>query len=92
MLTNFRYWAYKNAWSVDGLPGMQRGQEVAKRDNVTPFKKMVGPLTPKKYVNPYGGVPEFVVLVAVMCFLLGCLFGLCVPLLRNMVLKSLDAE
>ena len=89
-LTNFRYWAYKNAWSIDGLPGMQRGQEAAKRDNVTPIKKMVGPFAPKKYVNPHGGVQrEIVVLAAVVGFLLGCLFAFCVPLLReHLVLES----
>ena len=68
---------------------MQRGQEVAKRENVAPIKKMVGPLAPKKYVNPYGGVqPKFVVLTAVVSFLLGCLFALYAPLLREMVLRS----
>jgi len=89
-LTNFRYWAYKNAWSIDGLPGMRRGQEAAERDNVTPAKKMVGPLAPKKYVNPYGGAKwEIVILAAVVGFLLGCLFAFCVPLLREyLVLES----
>jgi len=74
---------------MDGLPGMRRGQAVAKLENVAPIKKMVGPLVPKKYVNPYGGVqPEIVVLVAVVCFLLGCLFALHAPLLRDIVLES----
>lgn len=83
-LTNFRYWAYKNAWSIDGLPGMQRGQEVAKRDSVMPIKKIVGPLALRKYVGPYGGVqPKIVVLAAAVCFLLGCLFGFYVPLLSE---------
>jgi hypothetical protein len=87
-LTYFRYWAHKNALSVDGLPGMQRGQEVAKRENIAPIKKMVGPMAPKKYVNPYGGVqPEFVI-IAVVSFLLGCLFALYAPVLRDVVLKS----
>jgi hypothetical protein len=88
-LTYYRYWAHKNALSVDGLPGMQRGQEVAKRENVAPIEKMVGPMAPKKYVNPYGGVqPEFVVIAAVVSFLLGCLFAFYAPLLRDAVLKS----
>lgn len=38
-----RYWAYKNAWSMDGLPGMQRGLHTAVTDKVKPIKKMVGP-------------------------------------------------
>lgn len=28
---------------MDGLPGMRRGVETSKRENVTPIKKMVGP-------------------------------------------------
>ncbi|EXJ56587.1 hypothetical protein A1O7_06931 [Cladophialophora yegresii CBS 114405] len=42
-----RYWAYKNAWSMDGLPGMQRGVKTALTDNVKPIKKMVGPYAPE---------------------------------------------
>jgi hypothetical protein len=28
---------------MDGLPGMRRGVETARKDNVKPIKKMVGP-------------------------------------------------
>ncbi|KIW17240.1 hypothetical protein PV08_04431 [Exophiala spinifera] len=42
-----RYWAFKNAWSMDGLPGMQRGLHTAVTDNVKPIKKMVGPHAPR---------------------------------------------
>ncbi|PVH76198.1 hypothetical protein DL98DRAFT_574523 [Cadophora sp. DSE1049] len=38
-----KYWAFKNSESMDGLPGMRRGVETAKRENVKPIKKMVGP-------------------------------------------------
>jgi hypothetical protein len=38
-----RYWAFKNSESMDGLPGMRRGVETAKREDVKPIKKMVGP-------------------------------------------------
>lgn len=38
-----RYWAHKNAWSMDGLPGMQRGLHTAGTDKVKPIKKLVGP-------------------------------------------------
>ncbi|EXJ74444.1 uncharacterized protein A1O5_02740 [Cladophialophora psammophila CBS 110553] len=41
-----RYWAYKNAWSMDGLPGLQRGVRTAMTDDVKPIKKMVGPYAP----------------------------------------------
>lgn len=37
-----RYWAFKNSESMDGLPGMRRGVETAKREQVQPIKKMVG--------------------------------------------------
>jgi len=43
-----RYWAFKNAWSMDGLPGMQRGLHTAVTDNVKPIKKMVGTYAPVK--------------------------------------------
>lgn len=36
-----RYWAYKNAWSIDGLPGMAKGIETGARENVEPITKMV---------------------------------------------------
>lgn len=84
-----RYWAYKNAWSMDGLPGMQRAQVAAKEKKVAPIKKMVGPLAPKKYVNAYGGVNvEVVVIIAIVCFLMGILLALYAPSLREMVAKS----
>lgn len=36
-----RYWAYKSAWSMDGLPGMQRGLDTGVREAVEPIVKMV---------------------------------------------------
>jgi hypothetical protein len=36
------YWAWKSQLSIDGLPGMKRGVEYAKRNGVKPLKKMVG--------------------------------------------------
>ena len=36
-----RYWAYKSAWSMDGLPGMQRGLDTGAREAVEPIVKMV---------------------------------------------------
>jgi len=38
-----RYWAHKNAYSIDGLPGMKTALEVGKKEKVEPIKKMVGP-------------------------------------------------
>ncbi|KAF2825487.1 hypothetical protein CC86DRAFT_352940 [Ophiobolus disseminans] len=37
-----RYWAWKSQLSIDGLPGMKRGVEFAKVNDVKPLKKMVG--------------------------------------------------
>ncbi|OTB07431.1 hypothetical protein M426DRAFT_318112 [Hypoxylon sp. CI-4A] len=46
-----RYWASKNAWSMDGLPGMQRGLKAGRLYAIEPVKKMVGPLAPKNGVR-----------------------------------------
>ncbi|SMR62990.1 unnamed protein product [Zymoseptoria tritici ST99CH_3D1] len=46
-----RYWAYKNAWSIDGLPGMKRGVECGEKEKVEPIVKMVGPNAPS---SPFG--------------------------------------
>ena len=37
-----QYWAWKSQLSIDGLPGMKRGYEFAKKNDVKPLKKMVG--------------------------------------------------
>ncbi|KAI0172551.1 hypothetical protein GGR52DRAFT_412786 [Hypoxylon sp. FL1284] len=42
-----RYWALKNAWSMDGLPGMAAGLKAGREYAVEPSQKMVGPLAPK---------------------------------------------
>lgn len=83
-----RYWAFKNAWSMDGLPGMQRGLVAAKKKNIAPMKKMVGPLAPKKYVSQSGGVQiEVVVIIAILCFLIGVMLAVCTPGLREFVMR-----
>jgi hypothetical protein len=69
-----RYWAFKNAWSMDNLPGMKRGLEVAKQESVAPIKKMVGPLAPTRYQTGYYGL-EHIVLVAVFCLIFGVFAG-----------------
>ncbi|KIX92152.1 uncharacterized protein Z520_12145 [Fonsecaea multimorphosa CBS 102226] len=67
-----RYWAYKNAWSMDGLPGLQRGVNTAVTDNVKPIKKMVGPYAPSSKSNGHSKgrsralTPEHLILVAVL--------------------------
>jgi len=61
-----RYWAYKNSESMDGLPGLRRAVETAKREDVKPIKKMVGPYAPtstKKSANRLASTsPIFVAL------------------------------
>jgi hypothetical protein len=37
-----QYWAWKSQLSIDGLPGMKRGVEYARKNGIKPLKKMVG--------------------------------------------------
>lgn len=83
-----RYWAYKNAWSMDGLPGMQRGTWAAKEFTVEPIKKMVGPLAPSKYTAGVGWNLQQVFLVALLSFLIGIAVALYGPLLRQTALQA----
>ncbi|KAH8692834.1 pyridoxamine phosphate oxidase family protein [Talaromyces proteolyticus] len=46
-----RYWALKNAFSMDGLPAMHTGLTVAQQEKIAPIKKMVGPLAPENGVR-----------------------------------------
>ncbi|OAG45521.1 hypothetical protein AYO21_00157 [Fonsecaea monophora] len=65
-----RYWAHKNAWSMDGLPGMQRGVKTAVAEDVKPIKKMVGPYAPGsvgRSQRPAGTfTPGHLILVAIL--------------------------
>jgi hypothetical protein len=49
-----RYWAYKNAWSIDNLPGMKRALDAGQREKVAPIKKLVGPLASRDYQGQQG--------------------------------------
>ncbi|KAL2444315.1 hypothetical protein ABEF95_016599 [Exophiala dermatitidis] len=66
------YWAHKNAWSMDGLPGLQRGVRTGDAENVKPIKKMVGPYAPDKKPRNTGTVHkrafglEHLILVALL--------------------------
>ncbi|KAK3319450.1 hypothetical protein B0H66DRAFT_268950 [Apodospora peruviana] len=44
-----KYWAFKNAKSMDGLPGLEIARKTAKEENIAPMKKMVGPLATDQY-------------------------------------------
>lgn len=66
-----RYWAYKNSESMDGLPGMRRGVETAKREKVAPIKKLVGAAalteTPKTSSKFKSASPALVALLSFFC-------------------------
>ncbi|KAF2433956.1 hypothetical protein EJ08DRAFT_693988 [Tothia fuscella] len=66
-----RYWAYKNAWSMDGLPGLERALVTGKVEHVEPIKKMVGPHAPTRYYAPATYGLKQLMFVAVICLLLG---------------------
>ena len=54
---------------MDGLPGMRRGVETAKREDVKPIKKMVGPFAPSGELprtRVAGQVPTLYLLIAVL--------------------------
>ena len=51
----WRYWALKNSWSMDGLPGTHRAQSTMKAENIKPLKKMTGPLAPTHFGYRRGG-------------------------------------
>ena len=80
-----RYWALKNAWSMDGLPGMQRALEAGKREGVAPIKKMVGPMAPRQY-RPSNVVEQSTLLMtAVLSFMVGIFVALYFPLALELV-------
>ena len=57
---------------MDGLPGMKKGVEIAKRDKIAPIKKMVGPHAPIKPRNFNLGFPQiYLVLVIMSSFCVG---------------------
>lgn len=78
LMNEYRYWAYKSAWSMDGLPAMKRGLEVGRRDQVQPIKKMVGRSASPGYINRYRRgyyTLEEVLVIGLMCIFLGWLAG-----------------
>ncbi|EAQ87111.1 hypothetical protein CHGG_03730 [Chaetomium globosum CBS 148.51] len=69
-----RYWAFKNAYSVDGLPGMKIGYKTGKQEGIAPIQKMVGPMAPRTYHNSRRFGPWHLVLVAVLSAVCGAFF------------------
>ncbi|KAK7985248.1 hypothetical protein PG996_005510 [Apiospora saccharicola] len=44
-----RYWAFKNAWSIDNIPGMKIGLKTAAEESIAPMKKWKGLSPPKDF-------------------------------------------
>lgn len=73
-LTLDRYWGLKSAYSMDGLPAMRRGLAAGKEFDITPLKKMVGPLAPKKNgvtMGQDGFTLEQLIIVFITAFIAG---------------------
>lgn len=68
-----RYWALKNAWSMDGLPGMRRGLEACKQFSIEPVKKMVGKMAPKNIGSVKGELHVAYVIIALLTVLVAIL-------------------
>lgn len=61
---------------MDGLPGLQRGIEVAQKEEVPPIQKMKGPYAPSKPRKvPLSFSLEIMILVALASFALGLLIA-----------------
>ncbi|OCK75816.1 hypothetical protein K432DRAFT_385926 [Lepidopterella palustris CBS 459.81] len=75
-----RYWAFKNAQSMDGLPGLQRAVETAQREKVVPMKKMVGRYALKAPRAARRVRQVSLVLVALLSFAFGIIAALFMPL------------
>ncbi|KAI0972063.1 pyridoxamine phosphate oxidase family protein [Xylaria arbuscula] len=68
-----RYWALKNAWSMDGLPGMKRGLKAGKELSVEPIKKMVGKFAVKNGVMANGERHVAYIVIALLTVLVAIL-------------------
>jgi len=66
------YWAHKNSESMDGLPGMRRAVETAKREKMEPIKKMVGQFALSKRQKTQNRMASIsTTTVAILSFLAG---------------------
>jgi len=68
-----RYWAYKNAWSVDGLPGMRRALKAGNEFSVAPIKKMVGKMALKNAAQTRDQLQAAYVVIALLVALVAIL-------------------
>ncbi|KAK3358521.1 hypothetical protein B0T24DRAFT_660661 [Lasiosphaeria ovina] len=78
-----KYWASKNAWSMDGLPGFSMALETAKKEHVAPVAKMVGPLAPHHYRNDRRFGLRHLAMVSILTAILTLAFTISLGLLSS---------
>jgi hypothetical protein len=91
-----RYWGWKSQLSIDGLPGMKRGYEFARKNGVKPLKKMVGRAgeVAERNAASYGVGETIGVLHLLLVLVLGVVIGgaMALSLITPERLKVLQAK
>ena len=85
-----RYWAFKNAYSMDGMPAMKRALTAGKTFSVEPIKKMVGPLAPKNgaYGSAAGVSWLSLLIIAMLSFVMGIAFATYQPTVLSYTVEA----
>ena len=85
-----RYWAFKNAYSMDGMPAMRRALTAGKKFSIEPSKKMVGPLAPKNGAYGGGSGPSWLLLliIALLSFVMGIAFATYRPTILSYTVEA----
>ncbi|QIW95366.1 hypothetical protein AMS68_000884 [Peltaster fructicola] len=86
-----KYWAYKNAWSNDGLPSYNHALKAAKSDSIAPMGKMVGAYSKPCYTQSSKATftPGQVILIAMASALLAAIVVLLAPSMESKLILSL---
>ncbi len=72
---------------------MKVGLQAGKQFSVEPIKKMVGPLAPSNSTRYRGGVSvEYVVLVALLSFMIGAVLAMYAPVLLPFAQEQLQSR
>jgi hypothetical protein len=74
---------------MDGLPGMRRAVETAKRENVKPMKKMVGPLAPSSKYPRTRTAWQIPMVYLIIVMLLSFCMGIVATVLTGVQLRYL---
>ncbi|KAJ5238404.1 hypothetical protein N7468_003023 [Penicillium chermesinum] len=83
-----RYWAEKNSYSMDGLPGTLIAIDTSEKKGIKPLQKMEGPHAPARNLRPPVGYRlEQMILVAISSALVATLLVLYGPRVDLTVLK-----